>query len=135
MTEDSALEAIRYNVDLIAGIAREHLGTEPDFGEATVRWLDGFIERQHERGDKEKHAGLVQTLGSFFGECIVRTYGGTWAHVDDRWAVRFDERNCVFPFTKVQKHLANGSEDSVLSLFTVIPRSFRGKLPPKPSAS
>jgi hypothetical protein len=132
MTEDPALEAIRYNVDLIAGIAREHLGREPDFGEATVRWLDGFIQRQHERGDAEK---LVQTLGSFFGECIVRTYGGTWAKVDGRWAVRFDEKNSVFPFTKVQKHLANGSEDSVLSLFTVIPRAFRGKLPPKPGVS
>lgn len=62
MSEDSALEAIPYNVDLIAWIAREHLGSEPDSGLATVRWLDGFIHHQHERGDTAKHSGLVQTL-------------------------------------------------------------------------
>ena len=29
------------------------------------RWLDGYIQRQHEQGDPAKRDGLVSTLGSF----------------------------------------------------------------------
>jgi hypothetical protein len=47
------------------------------------------------------------------------------ATVDGSWCVRFDEKNAVFPFAKVAKQLENGSVDSVLSFFTIIPIVFR----------
>jgi hypothetical protein len=123
------VDHIRANAALVATMAREHLGTDTTFDEAAVRWLDGFIQRQHERGNPENHPGLVNTLGSFLGECVIRTYGGAWAHLDGSWGVKFDEENAVFPFAKVLKQLTNGAGDSVLSFFTVIPRVFNVKSP------
>jgi hypothetical protein len=116
---------------MVATMAREQIGEDTKFDEAAVRWLDGFIQRQHERGKPEIHEGLMNTLGSFLGECVIRTYGGAWANVDGSWGVQFDEKNAVFPFAKVLKQLKNGAAESVLSFFTVIPRAFKGKLPRK----
>jgi hypothetical protein len=127
--DSSPVDLIRANAALVATMAREHLGTDTQFDEAAVRWLDGFIQRQHERGDPENHPGLTNTLGSFLGECVIRTYGGAWALLDGSWGVKFDEKNAVFPFAKVLKHLRSGAGDSVLSFFTVIPRVFKVKSP------
>jgi hypothetical protein len=119
------VERIRANAELVVSVAAKQLGEAVGYDEAGVRWLDGYIQRQHEQGDPANRDGLVSTLGSFLGECIVRTFGGEWAEVDGSWCVRFDDRNAAFPFAKVAKHLEHGAEDSVLSFFTVIPVVFR----------
>ena len=93
MENPSAIAAIRANADLVASIARERLGQELSFDEQAVRWLDGYIQRQHEGGDPASRDGLINTLGSFLGECIIRNFGGEWACVDGSWCVRFDEKN------------------------------------------
>jgi hypothetical protein len=125
MENSSAIAAIRANAALVASSAKDRLGQELAFDEQAVRWLDGYIQRQHEAGDPASRDGLVNTLGSFLGECIIRSFAGEWAQVDGSWCVRFDERNAVFPFAKVAKQLENGSADSVLSFFTFIPIVFR----------
>lgn len=71
---------------------------------------------------------LVQLIGSYLGECIIRSYGGVWReHDDGTWGVFFDESNAAFPFSKVRKQLEDGVErgDSILSFFEVIPKIFR----------
>ncbi len=125
MSESTAIDAIRSNAALVSSIARDQLGQDLAFDEAAVRWLDGYIDRQHHSGNPDNRDGLVSTLGSFLGECILHSFGGHWAMLDGSWCVRFDEKNAVFPFAKVAKQLENGSEDSVLSFFTVIPILFR----------
>jgi hypothetical protein len=125
MENPSAIAAIRANAAMVVAIARDQLGQELSFDEQAVRWLDGYIQRQHEAGDPTSRDGLVNTLGSFLGECIIRSFGGEWAYVDGSWCVRFDAKNAVFPFAKVAKQLENGSADSVLSFFTIIPMVFR----------
>jgi hypothetical protein len=127
--ESSPVDHIKANAALVATMAHDLLGTDTKFDEAAVRWLDGFIQRQHERGKPELHEGLMNTLGSFLGECVIRTYGGAWAHLDGSWGVQFDERNAVFPFAKVLEQLQDGAGDSVLSFFTVIPLVFKGTTP------
>ncbi|MBS0204773.1 MAG: hypothetical protein JSS49_17850 [Planctomycetes bacterium] len=87
--------------------------------------LDGFVTRQHEQGDPNNVKGLANTLGSFFGECIVQTYGGEWSEDENGWCVQFNEKNAVYPFAKTAKHLRNGPEDSVLSMFDTIPLVFK----------
>lgn len=69
---------------------------------------------------------IVTTLGSFLGECIIRSFGGEWSMCDGAWCVRLDEKNAVFPFAKVAKQLENGPGDSVFSFFSVIPILFPG---------
>ena len=95
------------------------------FDESGVEWLDGYIERNRASWDGPQIDGLVNTLGSFLGECIVQTHGGQWAEIDGQYGVQFDARNAAFPFNKIRKHMENGSEDSILSYFTVIPTVFK----------
>jgi hypothetical protein len=128
MTDESeVLAAIRKNAELVISVAQSELGKAIAYDEAGVEWLDGFIQRQHEQGNSQTRNGLVQTLGSYLGECIVRTFGGEWTIVDDTWAIRFDDQNAAFPFAKVAKQLENGVDDSVLSFFRTIPIVFRQK--------
>lgn len=122
--EPSMVDRIRANAALVVSVAERQLGQSIGFDEAGVRWLDGYIQRQHEQGDPSQRDALVSRLGSFLGECIVCSFGGEWAEVDGWWCVRFDERSAAFPFDKVAKHLENGAEDSVLSFFSGIPVLF-----------
>ena len=115
------VDAIEANAQLVVSLAAEELGTTIAYDESGVIWLDGFIERQRERGATNN---LVGTLGSYLGMCVVRSFGGRWAEVDGEWCIRFDDRNTANPFAKVAKHLANGAEDSVLSFFRMIPIVF-----------
>jgi hypothetical protein len=121
----SAISAVQANAALVVSVARDRLGHELNFDEQGVRWLDGYIQRQHEAGDPASRDSLVNTLGSFLGECVIRSFGGEWACIDGAWCVRFDAKNAVFPFAKVAKQLENGAADSVLSFFTIIPIVFR----------
>ncbi|MCL1972192.1 MAG: hypothetical protein FWG57_04300 [Endomicrobia bacterium] len=116
--------AIRANADKVISIAREQLGQELNFDEQAVRWLDGFIQRQYKDADPAIRNGLINMLGSFLGECIIRNFGGEWVCVDGSWGIRFDDKSAVFPFAKVGKMLENGSDDSVLGLYTLIPILF-----------
>jgi len=124
--ELSMLERIHANAALVVGLARDQLGVEVGYDEPGVRWLDEYIQRQHESGDSANREGLVSTLGSFLGECITGSFGGHWAEVEGTWAVYFDDCNCAYPFAKVAKQLENGQEDSVLSFFSAIPLVFQG---------
>src|SRR5215510_9277367 len=90
------------------------------FDAPSVEWIDGFIERQRVRDDvSPEFAGkMVSVLGSYLGECIIRSYGGHWVFADDGWRVEFDQKNAVYPFAKVEKQFANGRDggDSIYSL-------------------
>lgn len=123
----SMVDRIRVNAELVVSVARDQLGEVVGYDEVGVRWLDGYIQRQHEQGNPANHEGLVNTLGSYLGECIIRSFGGKWAEVDGSWCVRFDDRNAAYPFAKVGKQLEHGAEDSVFSFFTLIPVLFRGR--------
>lgn len=117
-------DLLRENAALVLSTARNDLQQDIGYDEAGVRWLDGYVQRLHERGDTELNAKVVSTLGAYLGECIIQSHGGAWAELDGQWGVQFDERNAVFPFNKVSKQLTAGAEESVLSLFTVIPVVF-----------
>lgn len=119
------LDHIQANAELVQAVARDQLGAEVDFDRDGVKWLDGYVTRQREHGDPDNIEGLVSTLGAFFGECIARTYGGQWFQGEHGWCVRFDEENAAYPFAKIEKHLRNGPEDSVVSMFDTIPVVFK----------
>ena len=123
MTEDpSPLEMIRANADFVVREARENLGQDIGYDEAGVRWLDGYIQRRHDSGAVgDDTSGLVNTFGSFLGECIAQSYNGHWQETEHGWAVIVDGDLAVFPFNKVHKHLVEGAADSVLSLYTGVP--------------
>ena len=125
-------EKLHANAELVRTVAKERLGVDVGYDEAGVRWLDGYISRQHESASDELKAKLVNTLGSFLGECVRHTYGGQWTSEAQSgyWLVQLSPGNCLYPFSKVHKQLQNGADDSVLLFFTAIPALF----PPAASA-
>jgi hypothetical protein len=121
------LEQIRANADLV--VKQNASLKEGGFGydEASVKWLDGYIGRLSASGefsDAEKRSKIVSVFGSYLGECIIKSFGGTWSQRDGNWCIAFDEENCAFPFAKVEKRFLNGEEDSIASFYGTIPVIF-----------
>jgi hypothetical protein len=58
---------------------------------------------------------LIEKFGSYLGECFIWCYGGYWEKGSGHWRVSFDDGNAVHPFSKIQKQVENGSEDSIKS--------------------
>ena len=94
-------ESIKYNAELVIKQMKDLLGVILSYDEESVAWLDNYIVGI--RGDlsQEVMDNLVSVLGSFFGECIRRRYGGEWRQTEGQWAIVFDDRNAIFPFTKM----------------------------------
>jgi hypothetical protein len=102
----------------------EKLGVDLNYDRASVEWVDGYIERIRPNLEESAIVGLSNPIGAFLGECIIADHGGRWRALEGTWGVYFDEENAAYPFAKVQKHLLNGSADSILSFYDAIPVLF-----------
>lgn len=120
--EETVRENARTVIDRFGPLS--NLGAEFGYNHDSVAWVEGFLERQRHQTEiaAADVENLVQLIGSYLGECIIRTYGGVWREHDGAWGVFFNESNAAFPFNKVRKQLENGVEggDSILSFFEVI---------------
>lgn len=119
----SLVEQIRASAAHVVSVAAQ-LGAEIGYNESGVRWLDEFIQNEHENGNPDHREGLVAPLGAFLGECIIHRYGGEWANVDGSWCIEFAKGKEAYPLTKVGKQLVHGEEDSVLGFFHMLPIVF-----------
>ena len=111
-----------------------------DFGynKESVRWLEGYIERLRKNGSFEKSKeNFVGLFGSYLGECIIQCYGGKWENQNGAYVVAFDDQNWLLPFGRVRKQWDNGLEDSIGSLFEMIPSIWKKQQysPPKSKPS
>lgn len=117
--EPEVLAGIRSNAAMVVSSQAEQFSNHLKYDEASVKWLDGYIERARR---SEVSSRVVNTLGSFFGECVTRTYGGRWVRANGVPAIQFESGNVFFPFDKTLKHLEHGAVDSVLGCFQFMPR-------------
>jgi hypothetical protein len=117
--DEDTLEEIRYNAEFVESVINKALGKKVGYSSEGVAWLDDFLQRQHERGDKSYADRVVGVYGSYLGKCITENVGGEWVEIDGSLAIAFDEKNGTFPFNKLRKHLENGREegDSVLGYY------------------
>jgi hypothetical protein len=110
-----------YVVQEFQPISRVNFG----YNAESVEWVEEFIERERCRRDLSKGIpeGLVNTLGSFLGECIVAANGGNWEWSEEQqdWGIRFEAGDMAFPFEKVWKQFTNGVEggDSIESFYRI----------------
>lgn len=102
----------------------EKLGINLKYDRASVEWMDGYIERIRPGIEESAVAGLSHSIGAFLGECIIANHGGQWRESEGDWGIYFDDQNAAYPIAKVQKQLLNGSVDSILSFYDVIPIVF-----------
>ena len=122
----------RRNLEIIEELKKLAKSLKEDlnlkFNEESVEYLEGFIERTKTGLNEEQINGLVTTIGAFLGECIIKNYGGYWdTDANGYWCVKFDEKNMVYPFSRVRKQFDHGLEDSISSFYTVIPIVFKFK--------
>jgi hypothetical protein len=98
-----------------------------EYNEASVEFVEGFIERNKLQIEKENWDGLINSLGAFLGQCIIENYGGKWEFDEETQAtcVAFDNKNKVYPFAKVSKQFENGLAESISSLYRNIPIVFK----------
>lgn len=101
------------------------MGVRLSYDEESLKWVDDFLSRTREEYSEEQREQLTAMVGAYLGECVVKSFGGAWELDEYGWAVHFDEANAVYPFSKTWKHLENGPEDSIYSLYTSIPVLFK----------
>ena len=64
MSQIDALEAIRKNAQLVPTMMKENLGVDLGFGSESVKWLDGYIDRNRQELDRDTSDKLVEIFGS-----------------------------------------------------------------------
>lgn len=106
--------------DTIRRFARNYCKANIGFDRNGVQWLDGFIDWSREKDvdacdDKRNFA-----LGSFFGACIIETFGGRWTFVEGSWKLYLDPSCETDPFLSIRLQLERGLPYSVLGAFDAI---------------
>jgi hypothetical protein len=114
------VEMIQANAELVIKTFAENNDVKLDYDEKSVEWMDGYIERNRLKWDAETAEKLSNVLGSFLGESIRRNYGGDWRQTENGLAIVFSDGNAAYPFNKIGKQIANGSEDSIVSFYKTI---------------
>ncbi len=94
------------------------------FNQDSLEWVEGYVERLRKRADFNDGSwnGLIDTIGSFLGECILARTEGAWEMSDDqRCCIRFPSGVRAFPMTKVAKQFADGLEsgESITGFYRV----------------
>jgi hypothetical protein len=117
-------ENIRLNAELVLKTFGENNNVNLAFDEDSVKWLDGYIERNRKNWDEQKMENLSGVLGSFLGECIRSNFGGEWKMDENGLGIVFSDGNVAYPFHKIKKQMINGEEDSIASFYTTIPIIF-----------
>lgn len=117
----SNCEAIRQNAEVVVKHFASQLDVELGYNSDSVKWLDGYIERNRKEMRQETRDKLINIFGSFLGECIKSEFGGNWTFSENGFGIEFPTKTMAFPFNKVEKQFLNGSEDSIYSFFTAIP--------------
>jgi hypothetical protein len=122
---DDQKQAIKANAQFVVEQLRKLAGEWFGLNIESVEWVEGYIERLRSNTDFDESSigGLVNTLGSFLGECIIAAAGGEWLWVEaeQTWGISFPYNRMAFPFAKVHKQLVNGivSGDSIVSFYDV----------------
>ncbi|MEO3876292.1 hypothetical protein ABGB18_46645 [Nonomuraea sp. B12E4] len=123
MSEEE-LRQIEANVRLVIDQLGPLSGMDFGLGRESVEWVEGFIERWRSAGaGLEQIDGLVSTLGSYLGACVIAATGGRWDKSDDHgWGVLLPNGGTAFPFAKVRKQLRDGvaEGESIAGFYRVV---------------
>ena len=89
---------------------------------AAVQRLAEFIEAQRPSLTPATHEGVVRALGCFLGQCLVESFGGTWAQgPDGTTGVGISQTSFFNPFYRISQQLDKGQPESVAAFFAGIP--------------
>lgn len=84
-----------------------------DYSEESIKEVEDWFSQL----DINSQNLFKSKVGAYLGESIIHNYGGSWDKYDGDWGVKLSEGNYVFPFSKVNKFILNGSEDSFYTMY------------------
>ena len=95
----------------------------------SVKFIEEYIEQRKGSIHRMQKKSFIDSIGAFLGQCIIETYGGEWTYDEKNKVncVAITDVQLVYPIGKVMKQFENGLEDSVYSLYNVIPVVFNIK--------
>lgn len=111
--DDSRLKKLRSNAELVVTeLQKLHESGTFGYDEASVAWIDTYIERAKARWLAEIGPdAIVALVGSYLGEAIIRASDGHWDENDVQGlGIRFPAGDWCFPFSKVAKQLVGETE-------------------------
>lgn len=112
----NAAEAVRHQLRVNA------------YDAAAVQRLDEFIEVQRPIIKEADREGVITALGCFLGQCLVQTYGGTWAQdPQGNTGVGVNKNSFFNPFYRVSEQLTQGPAQSVAAFFAGVPERLAAK--------
>ncbi|MDF7809976.1 hypothetical protein [Hymenobacter sp. YC55] len=114
---ESPVAALRAAADAL----RQQLRAS-SFDAVAVQQLADFIETQRAALSAADRQGVTTALGCFLGQCLVETYGGTWAQgPDGTTGVGINQQHFFNPFFRVAEQLDKGLSESVVAFFASVP--------------
>jgi hypothetical protein len=115
-----AAEAVRQNLNL------------SQFDESAVRMLAEFIEKERPNVPSESREAVVNALGCFLGECIIRSFGGWWrADTRGTAGVQIGQNLFLHPNFFVEQQFRQGMAESVAAFFASLPNRLLASPPPR----
>jgi hypothetical protein len=134
MTETTINDMMFAYAEDAVDFAHTNFGIELDFTRSSLEHVEhiagqlyqtrpkGILSKVFHKGPSEEEIQQVcKMLGGYIGEIYRKVKGGDWAINQEFQAIGilFGE-SWVFPPSKVNKRLTNGSEDNLVSYFQVI---------------
>jgi hypothetical protein len=90
-----------------------------DYSEKSVKFLSEVIDEEGPTYSEKAKEMLPTIWGAYFGDALIKKYGGEWIKLGNTYAVLIDQSQFVFPMGKVEKHIINGKEDSIYGMYLV----------------
>lgn len=90
-----------------------------DYSERSVKFLSEVIDEEGPTYSEKTRNMLPTIWGAYFGDALIKKYGGKWVKFGSSYAVLINDSQIVFPMAKVDKHISNGKEDSIYGLYLV----------------
>lgn len=122
-------EFVDNNSRQIATKMEQQTGRRCTFDFEAVQWLEAYMRTLRPIEAADARQEQVNLLGAFLGQCLVNTYGGMWAQVDNSWlGVKVGENVIVAPWRKVEHFLTGDEAEAPTIFFDVVGSNFAGKI-------
>ena len=126
---DEILEGIHAYVAYAKQMFAEEYEFDFGYNQESIEALDLFINTIREQSDEDTKSKIINIIGSFLGEALISNHGGNWAYYPegDLGVNLRDGAIMASPHAKVEKHISNGEEDSILFFYKVISKKLAGE--------
>lgn len=88
------------------------------FDAVGIQWLDRHIESSRPNLSGDLLDEFVQLMGSFYGQCLLSTFGGRWSLSDGKMAIWMDPHGFTYPFEAVHRQVTKRNAPSVAALYS-----------------